>query len=134
MRTYNRASWVEAQALWDEGGFSPEWRNVRHAAAMRGMLYPPEGTKFDSWEDDQPSQRAMLIRAIRETPKLLDAAIARGSSWGEVIAYLVRRRDEYREQGYLEDRATARRREDDPTHIESAQALAGILARLDASR
>jgi hypothetical protein len=65
---------------------------------MRGMIYPPEGSKWDSWEDDQPSQRAMLIRAIRDTPRLLETAIDRSRSWGDVISYVLTRRDEWREE------------------------------------
>src|SRR5512146_1944784 len=94
--TFSRSHWEAALQAWQDGEFSDEWKPWRHEAAMRGMIYPPEGTKWDSWEDDEPSQRAMLIRAIRETPSLLHTAIARSRSWYDVIAYIVRERDDWR--------------------------------------
>jgi hypothetical protein len=130
MRTFTRADWDAAQQAWTEGRFSDEWRDVRHQAAMRGMLFPPDGDRFDSWEDDEPSQRAMLIRAIRETPRLLEVAISRSSSWGQVIAYVVKRRDDMRAELDERDRETARRRQDEPTGRESASSLKAILTRI----
>ncbi len=127
MRTFSRDQWNEAQALWDDGHFSDEWRNVRHAAAMRGILYPPAGDRFDSWEDDEPSQRAMLIRAIRETPTLLMAAIGRSHSWGEVVAYVIRRRDEWRDELAFRD---ATRKPVDPTPSQATSSLKAILTRI----
>lgn len=132
MRTFNRADWEASLAEWDAGQFSDEWRNVRHLAAMQGMIYPPTGTKWDSWEDDEPSQRAMLIRAIRETPRLLEECIGRSRSWTEVIAKLVAARDELRDGGWRQTRQTER---DDETidHRESTQIVAAILTRIQDS-
>ena len=93
-RTYSRADWLAARASWD--GFSPEWRELRHVMAMQGVIYAPSGTELDSWEDDSPSQRAILIRAIRETPALL-ARCSRGArSWSQLIERLTRERDDWR--------------------------------------
>lgn len=129
MRTYSRADWDAAQEAWAD--FSPEWSEVRHQAVMRGILFPPAGTKWDSWEDDEPSQRAMLIRAIRETPKLLSSCIARSRSWSDVIRQLMAARDEWRTELNLEDR---RRVRDDATHGEAVMSIASILDRIEASR
>lgn len=93
MRTYSRADWMRAETLW---GDSPEWDAVRRQAAGRGILFPPRGTRWDSWDDDSPSQRAMLIRAIRETPTLLASCIARSSTWSEAIGQLIVARDDLR--------------------------------------
>jgi hypothetical protein len=93
-RTYSRADWDRAEALW--GDFSPEWDTVRKVARQHGILFPPSGTKWDSWEDDSPSQRAILIRAIRETPAALGIAIASSSTWTEVIERLIGQRDQMR--------------------------------------
>lgn len=125
-RTFSRSDWLAAQQAWDDGEFSSEWREVRHKAAMGGIIFPPSGTRFDSWDDDQPSQRAMLIRAIRETPKLLDRCLIGARSWSEVIDRLMRARDEWREQMRLEEPPP----EDVPDHRESAMALAAILRRI----
>ncbi len=111
MRTFSRSDWETAQEAWLD--FSGEWREVRHQAAMRGMLYPPDGTRFDSWEDDSPSQRAMLIRAIRETPKLLAVAVSRSRTWGEVIKRLIGARDDWRAEMAEAERREARRRLDE---------------------
>lgn len=95
-RTYSSEHWTASLDAWTAGNFSAEWKPYRHQAAMKGIIYPPEGTEYDSWEDDQPSQRAILIRAIRETPTLLTRAIEHSRSWGAVIGYIIRERDEWR--------------------------------------
>lgn len=98
MRTYSAAEWQAAQAAWVEGEFSAEWRELRHTMAMQGCIFPPAGSKWDSWEDEQPSQRAVLIRAIRETPALLTRCAKGARTWSQVIERLFRARDEWREQ------------------------------------
>jgi hypothetical protein len=93
---YTPEQMADARAAWDAGRFSDEWRLWRHLAAMEaGIIVPPKGDSYDSWDDDQPSERAQLIRAIRETPRALEAAIRAPNvhSWSAVIAQLVRRRE-----------------------------------------
>lgn len=129
MRSYSKADWDRAQDEWRD--FSDEWREVRHQAAMRGILFPPSGTKWDDWRDASPTQRAMLIRAIRETPVLLRAAVARSRSWSEVIDYLIGRRDEMRrEVEEVEDREVLRARAAQPSHPEATMALGQIVQRI----
>lgn len=101
---------------------------------MGGLIYPPEGTEFDSWADDNPSQRAILIRAIRETPRLLDKCVIRARSWSDVIARLLKERDDWRERNDRDARDEEWDRRDDLTHREAVQSLAGILQRIDDSR
>lgn len=125
-RTFSRADWQLAQDEWRDGGFGSEWRDVRHQAAMGGIIFPPSGTALDSWEDDHPSQRAIIIRAIRETPRLLERCIAGASSWSQVIDRLTRSRDEWRErQREFDIRRAAD--EDVPTGREAARSLKRIL-------
>lgn len=87
-RTITRQQLDESRAAWDAGDFSPEWKPWRHMAAMQaGIIMPPDGTRWDQWNDESPSQRAMLIKAVRETPELLRTAIrnARRPSWAAVL-------------------------------------------------
>lgn len=128
MRTFSRDQWDDAQAQWLD--FSDDWRPFRHEAAMRGMLFPPDGTRFDSWDDDEPSQRAQLIRGIRETPELMHRAIARSRSWFEVIAYVNARRDERRVEVDRDDWEIARHRAADVGPVESSMALKAIVQRI----
>jgi len=130
LRTFKRADLDEAERRWQAGRFSDEWRPFRHQAAMRGFIFPPEGDRFDSWEDDEPSQRAILIRAIRETPALLDQCIARSRSWAQVIALLTRERDAWREQDDLEARDEEWRRRDEPTRSQAIEAYRAIADRI----
>jgi hypothetical protein len=131
MRTFTRAELDDANRAWDEGDFSREWRDIRHKAAMGGLIYPPSGTKWDSWEDDSPSQRAILIRAIRETPKLLERCVIRAPSWRVVIERLVADRDVWRDELDAKERAARRRHaEENPTHTESVMSLSTILRRI----
>lgn len=133
MRTFTRSELEDSRAAWDAGDFSSEWRHVRHKAAMGGIIYPPNGSKWDSWEDDSPSQRAMLIRAIRETPTLLDRCIVGARSWSEVITRLTSARDEWRSDLDEKDRDELYRR-DVPSHSESVRSIAAILDRIGDAR
>ena len=128
-RTYTAAQLAESRVPWAAGHFSDEWRDWRHMAAMQaGIIAPTDGTEWDSWSDDEPSQRAMLIRAIRETPDLLRSAIRAPSvhSWAAVIAVLVRGRDEIRDQRDREAAWRQRGRTSEPTPQEAAMALTRI--------
>jgi hypothetical protein len=113
VKTYSRQDWDAAQLAWDDGEFSDEWRNIRHLMAMQGCIFPPAGDRYDSWEDEAPTQRAVLIRAIRETPYLLRKSALGASSWSQVIDRLLRGRDEWRaemraEEGPDDDRVIDR--------------------------
>lgn len=95
-RTFTRERLDASRRAWDAGGFSDEWREWRHLAAMRsGIIDPPAGTRWDSWADDHPSERAILVRAIRETPRALRDALASGRchTWAQVVRELVIGRD-----------------------------------------
>lgn len=136
MRTFSKASWDDAQAQWKAGQFSAEWRDYRHQAAMRGMIYPPEGSRHDSWDDDRPSQRAILIRAIRETPSLMKEAVDRSSSWRDVIAYILARRDEWRDDLKARERQAVfdARAEDRSRYRGAMLSIGQILDRIRESR
>lgn len=85
MRTYRREDFLAAREAWDKDFDHDDWGPFRAAAAERGMLYPPSGSKLDSWEDPKPSQRAIVYRAIQDTPEALMDAINESRSWSEVI-------------------------------------------------
>jgi hypothetical protein len=78
---------TQAEQSWE--GFSEEWTPWRARAWARGIRYAPNGTEWDGWDDEHPTQRAILIRAIRETPDLLGWSIDRSDSWHDVIARLL---------------------------------------------
>lgn len=130
-RTYSREDWLTAQAAWEAGEFSAEWKDWRHWAATEGtIIFPPDGTKWDSWDDDSPSQRAMLIRAIRETPTMLRRALRGARSWAEVIERLLLDRDVLRtERAEDERQAAAGRQLDEPGRAEAMASLGAILRR-----
>lgn len=90
VRTFSRAAWSAASESWREGGLDAEtWYRVRYAAACRGMLYPPAGEAGDDCDDPHPSQRAIVYRALDNTPALLFGVIGRSSSWSEVSRELI---------------------------------------------
>jgi hypothetical protein len=94
-RTYDQETWNRARAAWDAGRFGSEWADCRGQAAKAGIIFPPDGTPDDTWSDASPSQRALVIRAIRETPRLLRRAIGANGvrSWSDVIERLLLGRD-----------------------------------------
>lgn len=128
MRTFSRAQWEEADAAWSD--FSPEWTPFRDLARQRGMLYPPSGSRWDSPEDAQPSQRAIVVRAIRDTPKALRRVIAASTSWSQVVARLVEAMARLREQvGVDEQVVEAERAEVRQQRRQAPERLGDIIAR-----
>lgn len=127
-RTFSAEDWRAAQDRW--GDFSEAWREVRHRAAMRGILYPPNGSPLDSWDVDRPSQRAMVSRAMRNSPDDLLRIIDRSRSWTEVIAGLLRLWDGWRDEAQRELRQAVLDRADEPSRDEAAQSLREILERV----
>lgn len=92
--TYSKDAWLRARDAWDAGGFGPEWSDWRGLAAKAGIIFPPEGSAEDSWGADSPSQRAIVYRAITETPNALRWALSsKVRSWGEVVGRLLQVRD-----------------------------------------
>jgi hypothetical protein len=130
MRTFTRADWDAAQQAWAVGEFSDEWKPWRHRAAMRGMIFPPDGTRWDTWDEDGPSQRAVLVRAIRETPTLLGTAIDRSTTWHQVYAHVTGQLNDWREDVTAEERDLMRRRADAPTGREAVTSIKAILTRI----
>jgi hypothetical protein len=89
----SRQAWIDADLCDQE---KREWKEWRYIAAMEGgIIFPPEGTRYDSWADDNPSQRAIICRTMREDPELLLRAIRAdgAASWAKVIAIVCRERD-----------------------------------------
>ena len=125
-RTFSSTHWDAALDAWKEGAFSDEWKKYRHEAAMNGVIYPPTGSALDSWDDDNPSERAMLIRAIRETPTLLHRAIAARKSWAGIVAYIIRERDDWRAEQARSERIVS----DEPDPREATVALRRIIERI----
>ena len=134
-RTYDRETYLRARAAWDAGRFGPEWSDWRGLAGKAGIIFPPDGSIHDSWTDARPSQRAMVIRAIRETPRLLRWALTRPGvqSWGDVIEKLLEGRDLMGVEGdrRAEDWEAVKRGED-PVGI--AEVMATIRDSLGAER
>jgi hypothetical protein len=95
VRTFDRETWLRARDAWEAGRFGSEWNDWRNLAGKAGIIFPPDGTPDDPWSADSPSQRAILIRAIRETPRLLRRAITAPGvhSWSDVIERLLLGRD-----------------------------------------
>ena len=122
-----------SRAAWSAGEFSDEWIPWRALAAKAaGIIDPPEGTRWDQWDDEQPSERALLIRAIRETPMTLRAALTSGKcfTWAQVVRVVLQRRDAFAEAIDRRELDDADRRRDEPTRAEAAESLRSILSRV----
>ena len=130
VRTYQREHIVESRRRWDEGEFGPEWAPYRTQAAGRGFIFPPGGSRHDSVEDQPPSQRAIIHRAIEDTPRLLRDSIGRSQSWGEVVAQLLAELDRRREAAGIAERKADLERESDRGRLKAPERLSSIMARL----
>ena len=97
------------------------------------MKYPPEGSRWDNWGDDEPTQRAVLIRAIREQPIALMAAINRSKSWHDVIEQIIAANETLGVDVALAERHDRHDRMDaEPTQRQATEALRTILEKLPA--
>ena len=128
--TYSKQDYEDAQAAWAAGHFSAEWTYWKRLAAREaGILWPPSGTEHDSWEDASPSQRAVLVRAIRETPNLLEKAIrAEGPpTWSRVVGRLFSARDAMRDRLDESDGREAALRSLEPSPRQATRSIKDIL-------
>lgn len=130
-RTYSREDWFQAKAKWES--FGPRWAGVRRAAADRGILFPPSGTAHDDRDAAEPSQRAIVWRALEDNPTELHRIIGRSRSWNGVVAGIIGLEARLREDADWRDRDTAADKADLPTHREAAMSLAAILRRVEDS-
>ena len=127
--TYSKAQWDDAQDAWARGEFSAEWDDWRKLAAKGpGIIWPPEGTPYDDWTADDPSQRALVIRAIRETPELLRWALTstKRASWHAVLDRVLDGRDELRESRDIGADSERRARADETTPRQAVYSLKAI--------
>lgn len=125
-----RQAWIDADLCAQE---IDEWKEWRHVAAMEGgIIVPPQGTRWDSWVEDDPSERAIICRAMREDPKLLLEAIrAPGpASWSKVVALLYREWGERRDDSSREESWERRQRSYEPDRQEATESLRTIMDRI----
>lgn len=132
MRTFSRADWQAAQAEWAD--FGPRWTTVRRVAAERGFIYPPSGSPHDDRDAEQPSQRAIVYRALEDNPAELLAIIRRSSSWSGVVDRIIGMEQRLRADADYRERDAQWERDEAPQHREAVMSMAAILERLEASR
>lgn len=130
-RTYSREDFFRAKEAWAD--FDYEWQSIRRLAADRGMLFPPTGDRHDDRDADNPSQRAIVYRALQDNPSELRKLVMRCRSWNGVVAGIIGLETRLRLDADDLERDTAFDRRAFPDHVESAQSLAAILRRLSDS-
>ena len=128
MRTFSRADFEASREAWSDYG--PEWLFYRQLAADRGMIFPPSGSPLDSWEDPQPSQRAIIYRAIEDTPKALTEIIRSSHSWSQVVRKLMTDLERRRDDADLRERDAEWAKLDDPSPQEATRRVSDILTRI----
>lgn len=132
MRTYDRETYLRARAAWADYG--SEWDELRRIAWERGFPYPPSGSPFDDRDDPEPSQRAIIYRALLDRPRTTWATVARARSWNQVVSGILQTEERIREDADLGEREAEYERAERPTYRESITSLAAILERIEASR
>ena len=130
-RTYERATYERARRAWADGDFrDARWHDVYRLAAERGYIFPPTGTVHDDIEDEQPSQRAIVYRAMCDQPAELRRVMVRARSWSQVVAQLIAHIEGLREDA---DRTAADvewERREDLSRAAATERLGSILARV----
>jgi hypothetical protein len=130
MRTFDRDTFLRAQAMWDDGDFGYRWTTIRRIAADRGFIFPPNGTVHDDRDADPPSQRAIVYGALSDNPTTTEAIVRRSRSWGEVVDGIIGLEKRLAEDADELERDTAWNRKDEPTGREATSALKSILNRI----
>lgn len=131
-RTFSRADWIASSETWLDYG--PRWAHIRHVARQAGMLYPPAGSIQDDRDAAQPSQRAIVWRALEDNPAELEAIVRRSRSWSGVVDRIIGMEGRLRADADYAERDAAWDRDQAPDHREAAMSLAAILERIEASR
>jgi hypothetical protein len=129
-RTYSREVWLDARDQWAEGGFGSEWRPWRELAAASGIIFPPTGTAADTIDAPEPSQRAIVYRAMTDTPALLRRSIAGAGSWSAVVGRVLRGLAAMRDTADLAERDNIWVRGDEPSPTDATLALRAIIQRI----
>jgi hypothetical protein len=128
MRTYSRQAFEEARELWKDYGW--QWNRVRELAASRGFIYPPSGSRHDDRDAAEPSQRAIIWRALEEQPTELYAIVGRSSSWFDVTDRIIGLEARLREDANYSEKDAALSKDEQPNEHESLQSLASIVGRI----
>jgi hypothetical protein len=131
MRTYDRDTFLGAREAWAD--FGPEWAEVRRLSWDRGYPYPPAGTKHDDRDDENPSQRAIVYRALEDNPTELRRIVGRCRSWSAVVDQVIGLESRLREDADYADRESDAEREDRPTYGEAVTSLKAVLDRMASS-
>jgi hypothetical protein len=132
MRTFDRETYLRSEAEWKSFGW--EWQHLRRIAADQGFILPPNGTAHDDRDAENPSQRAIIYRAMQDNPKGLEAIVRRSRSWSEVVHGIIGLEARLAAEADELARNEAWERRDDPDHREAVMTLASILGRIDEAR
>jgi hypothetical protein len=133
MRTFSRQDWQDAEQAWSDGGFGWRWGKIRRLARESGMLYPPSGTAHDDRDSPEPTQRAIVWRALEDNPAELERIVRTSRSWSGVVDRIIGMDARLRADADYNERDVAFDR-DDPDHREAVMALGDIFSRIEASR
>lgn len=131
MRTFDRSTFLAAQASWADYG--AEWMPLRRQAAERGMLFAPSGSRHDDREAESPSQRAIIFGALRDNPAELRAIVARSGSWSQVVDRIIGLESRLRQDAGDAERDARWERERVPTYAEAVTSIAAIVQRIGES-
>lgn len=134
MRTFSRSDWLAAQEAWAEGDFGPAWSPLRELARNAGYIYPPAGTKHDDRDAGEPSQRAIVWRALEDNPTEVRRIVASSRSWSQVVDRIIGLEARLREDAGYRDRDAEYDRAERPTYTEAVTSIARILDRIEASQ
>ena len=140
-RTIDKARWDAGQEAWSrwEADASErmrdEWIPWRALATEAARIvdppdHGPESGRWDEWTAEHPTQLAILTRAIRETPGLLEQAIRSEGvwTWGDVIERFLPLRDQLRDALFEADRAEQEAWE--RTKADESEAAPAVLERI----
>ena len=130
MKTYDRAAFLKAKEAWESGNFGWQWSTIRQTAAHRGFIFPPAGSEHDDRDAAEPSQRAIIWRALEDNPRELVRIVSRCASWSEVVDRIIGMEDRLRAEAGLADRDREWDAKAAPTERDDAMSLARILDRI----
>lgn len=131
MRTYSREEYLRSKEAWAD--FGPEWTQIRKLASA-WSIFPPAGTKHDDRDAENPSQRAIVYRALIDNPTELRRILVKSRSWSQVVDRIIGIEERLRSEADDNERDTEWDKADQPTHRQAVMSLGAILERLEQSR
>jgi len=128
VRTYDRETYQRMREAWAD--FGVEWTAARQACANAGYPFPPSGSRWDDRDDPEPSQRAIVYRALEYRPLHTLDTIRTSRSWSGVVKKILAEEDRLRDDATYRERDAEWDKDGRPSGYEATVSIKRLLDRI----